>query len=470
MDAPRPQISQIHGDEDVLLVLTVELPVVDAEGDGIGILGLQDIPRAVPQSAAIAPEIPEQDTEHGEILGGIGPVSLGREVDEGIQIRGSHVPGVVPQHLEAAVISVLHVHGIGIPQNGRPIHGNDGGLQDIGVAETAMLLRLLGIAPHRGGGIGLTGAVLQDGQRGGAVLDRRLHLDAHKELALGVQLLQKRGSLGAPRDGRAVELHLVGGAVPGDLQGIDLAALIIPRGGVPTRTHADQAAERLLGVGIGQKGIHGADPIPLAADEGHPAAAEVQGAGPHLLLGSQGQSDPLVGVAAAVVGVVIHAELEVDALLDGLCHLGHDRKLRSGINIIGGNHGKALGGVLVARFGTVVAGTVLIIRVFAVIVAVFVGEAVGSPVPFRSCGRGGQGGGGDQPRQQDGAQKRAEQAFFHIGTVSFREKLGFVPSAIIIPHFPPPRNCHFHKKTFAHLYNFTKKPLPPQKTGGVTRV
>ena len=366
------------------------------------------------------------------------------------------MPGVVSQQFKGAVLPILQGIGVGGPQNGGPVGRDRGGILDLRVAEVAVLLGRLGVTAHRGGGVSRVGAEFQNGQRGGAVLDRRVHLDAHEKLAIGIQLLQKLGGLGTAGQRDAVELHLVGRAVPRDLQGIDLPALVIPRCGAAARTHADKAAGSVIGVGIGQTGRYGENSVALASDEGHPATAVVRGAGLRLTFGGQSQGDPLVGIPAAVVGVIVHPELEVDALLEGARVLGHDRQAGREVGIVGGDHGKALGGVLVARLGTVVARLTLVI---AGIVAVFTRKAVGGPVPFHGSGRGGQRCGRDQTRQHDGAQKGAEYPFLHICTVSFRKSLEAILSATIIAHFLFPCNRHFHKKTRPHLCNRAKSPL-----------
>ena len=148
-----------------------------------------------------------------------------------------------------------------------------------------------------------------------------------------------------------------------------------------------------------------------AADQGQPAAAVVGRAGGDLLLGGQGQADPLVCAGAAVVGVVVNTELEVDTVLDILLVLGHDRHGGSGIGVVSGNNGEALGGVGVAGLGLVNGGLLVGIGLLIGVV-VLACKAVGGPHTV-ACGRGTDGHHGDHGEDHQSTEQQSNDALSH---------------------------------------------------------
>ena len=153
---------------------------------------------------------------------------------------------------------------------------------------------------------------------------------------------------------------------------------------------------------------HGAVTVACAANQGQPAAAVGGGAGSDLLAGGQGQADPLVCARAAVVGVVVNAELEVNTVLNVLLLLGDNGQRGGGVLVVCADDREALRGVLVTCL-RLVDGRLLVGILFLIGIGVLACETVGSPDTVGS-GRGADSHDRDHGQEHNGAQQKSNDA------------------------------------------------------------
>ena len=350
------QVSHVDHDQDVLLVLAVELAtlIVDGPRGLVVIAAGHDLAGAVVDTAVIAPEVLHQHSEDGEVGLVDGQLGLNAPLEVGSGTHSLQVVGVVTlsSQLQVNALRIVLEGGHGsIPQQSRGVLGNGSGIDQI-AEDQPVVLGLSGVVTHGNGSILSRGTELGYGDTGGSIGNAGVNGDTNVELAVLVHAVQLGADGVDTANGDTVDLHIVLGAVVSDLEGVGLAAVIVHGSGDGGGALDGEGAGGLLGGQVGDEALDLSGTRACAADQAQPVLTEVNATGSHVLSVGEVEGQPVVSFAVlAAVGIVIHAELEVDTVLQRLSLLGLHSEEGGVVGEVGGDGHETLGGVLITGSG-----------------------------------------------------------------------------------------------------------------------
>ena len=296
-----------------------------------------------------------------------------------------------------------------IPQQSGGVGLNGRGISDLS-KDLHVLLGLQRVGTDGGNGISSGGTVLQNGHVSGCIRNTGVQGNTNIVLAGSDPSVQSIAD-GLSGNNDTVDLQLVVSTVVGHLEGVDLATLIVHGDLDVGSSLVSKATDLLVGGHGGQEALSGSGTLAGTTDQRQPVVTEVDVTGLNTCAIGDVEGDPVVSLAVlTAVGVLIDADLHVEAILQGLSFLSLRRELRGVVGVIGADGHETLVGVLVTGIG------LNVVAFFEILV--LLGVTPNVPVAFNVGGSSGECHYGNHGQNHHCSNDKSNQ-LFHVEKTPF---------------------------------------------------